>query len=44
MLSIQQCRKILGNLNNRLDDEQIEQIRDELMSIINILWEIRNGD
>lgn len=44
MLSIQQCRKFLGNLNNRLDDEQIEQIRNELMNIINILWEIRNGD
>ena len=44
MLSIQQCRKFLGNLNSQLNDKQIEQIRDSLIEIINTLWKVKNGN
>lgn len=42
MLSIKECRKYLGDLNKQLSDEQVKQIRDNLISIINMLWRLKD--
>ncbi len=43
MLSIKECRKYLNELNDKLTDKQVEEIRDSLIQIINVLWSIKYG-
>lgn len=43
MLSIKECRKYLNELSDKLTDKQVEEIRDNLVQVINVLWSIKYG-
>lgn len=39
-LQVKQYRKYLGELNETLTDEQVQQIVEELEEVINTLWDL----
>ncbi len=40
MLSVEECRKYLGEFGDEFTDKEIEEKRDFLMELINEFWEI----
>ena len=40
MLSVEECRKHLGEFGDEFTDQEIKEKRDFLMELINELWEI----
>ena len=40
MLSVEECRKYLGEFGDEFTDQEIEEKRDFLMELINEFWEI----
>lgn len=42
-LPVEQYRKYLGELNETLTDEQVQQIVEALEEFINVVWELYDG-